>query len=117
MVEPRPYREARTPQQAADELRGQVRAGRLDAEAVAAVLRAAGLRQAGRKPRPPGLTGREVDVLRLLARGCSSRQIATEMVISPKTARNHIEHSYAKIGATSRAAACLYAVRNGLLES
>jgi HD-GYP domain-containing protein (c-di-GMP phosphodiesterase class II) len=117
MVEPRPYREARTPQQAADELRGQVRAGRLDGEAVAAVLRAAGLRQAGRRPRPQGLTGREVDVLRLLARGCSSRQIATELVISPKTARNHIEHIYAKIGATSRAAACLYAVRNGLLES
>jgi HD-GYP domain-containing protein (c-di-GMP phosphodiesterase class II) len=116
MVEPRPHRRGLTVDQAVGELRGEVRAGRLDGEAVTAVLRAAGLRRTGRSAGPAGLTGREVDVLRLVARGRSSRQIANELVISPKTARNHIEHIYAKIGASSRAAACLFAVRNGLLE-
>ena len=52
-----------------------------------------------------GLTAREIEVLVLLARGASSKQIATELVITPKTARNHVEHIYAKIGASSRAAA------------
>ena len=48
-----------------------------------------------------GLTAREIDVLRLLARGLSSKQIARDLVISPKTARNHIEHIYVKIGASN----------------
>jgi DNA-binding NarL/FixJ family response regulator len=61
------------------------------------------------------LTSREVDVLRLLARGMSSKQIAERLVISPKTARNHIEHIYAKIGASSRATASLFAMQQGLL--
>ncbi|MEY9877623.1 HD-GYP domain-containing protein (c-di-GMP phosphodiesterase class II) [Streptacidiphilus sp. MAP12-33] len=115
MIEPRPHREALTAPQAAAELRAEVRAGRLDAEAVAAVLAAAGHRVARRTAGPAGLTSREIDVLRLLARGCSSREIAGRLVISPKTARNHIEHIYAKIGTSNRAAACLFAVQNGLL--
>ncbi|GAA2522430.1 HD domain-containing phosphohydrolase [Streptomyces longisporus] len=115
MIEPRPHREALTAAQAAAELRAEVAAGRLDGGAVAAVLTAAGHRVARRPPGPAGLTGREVDVLRLLARGCSSREIASRLVISPKTARNHIEHIYAKIGASTRAAACLFAMQHGLL--
>ena len=122
MIEPRAHRAALAPKQAGDLLCDEVRAGRLDAAAVAAVLDAAGERRTrardtpGRSQGPAGLTGREIDVLRLLARGRSSRQIAGELVISPKTARNHIEHIYTKTGASSRAAACLFAVRNGLLE-
>ena len=58
---------------------------------------------------------REVEVLGLLARGNSSRQIAQQLVLSPKTARNHVEHIYSKIGASSRAAATLYATQHGLL--
>jgi DNA-binding NarL/FixJ family response regulator len=54
-------------------------------------------------------------VLTLLARGLSSKQIAERLVITPKTAGNHVEHIYAKIGATSRAAAALFAGRHGLL--
>ena len=54
-------------------------------------------------------------ITHLVARGMSSRQIADRLVISPKTARNHIEHIYAKIGASSRASASLFAMRNGLL--
>jgi HD-GYP domain-containing protein (c-di-GMP phosphodiesterase class II) len=115
MLEPRPHRAALPPEQAAAELRGEARAGRLDGDAVEAVLVAAGERRAARPARPCGLTEREVEVLRLLSRGLSSRQIATELVISPKTARNHIEHIYAKTGATTRVTASLFALRHGLV--
>ena len=51
----------------------------------------------------------------LLARGLSNREIAEQLVISPKTAGNHVEHIYAKIGASTRATASLFALRHGLL--
>lgn len=54
-------------------------------------------------------------MLRLLARGASNKEIARKLVISPKTAGNHVEHIYLKTGARSRAAASLFAMRNGLL--
>ena len=54
-------------------------------------------------------------MLRLLARGLSNKEIAERLVISPKTAGNHIEHIYAKIDASSRAAASLFAMQHGLL--
>jgi HD-GYP domain-containing protein (c-di-GMP phosphodiesterase class II) len=117
MREARPHREARTADDAAAQLRTEVRAGRLDGSAVEAVLAAAGHRPARRREGPAGLTEREVDVLRLLARGLSSREIAARLVIAPKTARNHIEHIYAKIGTTNRASASLFAVRHGLLAA
>ena len=50
-----------------------------------------------------------------VARGLSNREIGEQLVISPKTAGNHVEHIYAKIGASTRAAASLFAVRHGLL--
>ena len=115
MIEPRPHRAARPPDDAATELRAEVAAHRLDGDAVEAVLAAAGHARVRRREHPAGLTSREVDVLRLLARGLSHRQIAERLVISPKTARNHIEHIYTKIGATSRVTASLYAVQHGLL--
>ena len=115
MCEPRPHRPALGAEHAAEELQADARAGKLDAEAVAAVLAAAGHPTAHRPEWPDGLTSREVDVLRLIARGLSSKQIATQLVITPKTARNHIEHIYTKIDATSRVAASLYATEHGLL--
>jgi DNA-binding CsgD family transcriptional regulator len=115
--EPRPHREALMPAVAAAELRAEVRGGRLDGDAVEAVLVAAGHRTPRRREGPAGLTAREIDVLRLVARGCSSKEIAQQLTISPKTARNHIEHIYTKIGATSRVTASLYAVQHGLLPS
>jgi DNA-binding CsgD family transcriptional regulator len=115
MIEPRPHRPARTADDAAGELRAEVRAGRLDGDAVEAVLVAAGHRARTRPARPAGLTAREVDVLRLVARGLSSKEIATELVITPKTARNHIEHIYVKTGATGRVEASLFAIKHGLL--
>jgi HD-GYP domain-containing protein (c-di-GMP phosphodiesterase class II) len=115
MCEPRPYRAALDPETAAKELRADVRAGRLDGDAVEAVLGAAGHRVARRREGPAGLTSREMDVIRLLSRGLSSKQIAQQLVISPKTARNHIEHIYVKIGVSNRAGASLFAVQHGLL--
>ena len=115
MREPRPHRPALAAGDAERELRADVRAGRLDAEAVDAVLAAAGHRVRRRREGPAGLTTREVEVLRLLAQGLSNKEIAERLVISPKTAGNHIEHIYAKIDASSRATASLFALRHGLL--
>ena len=116
MCEPRPYRPALAAGAAAVELRAAAQAGGLDGDAVGAVLSAAGHRVGRRRDRPAGLTAREVDVLQLLARGLSSKEIATSLVITPKTARNHIEHIYAKTGASNRAAASLFATQHGLLH-
>jgi HD-GYP domain-containing protein (c-di-GMP phosphodiesterase class II) len=115
MREPRPHRPARSAEDAATELRAEVKAGRLDAEAAEAVLGAAGHRVSRRREGPAGLTQREVEVLRLLARGLSNKAIAEQLVISPKTVGNHVEHIYGKIDASTRAAAGLFAMRHGLL--
>jgi len=61
-----------------------------------------------------GLTPREVEVLRLLVRGLPNRGIAEQLVITPKTVENHVEHIYAKIEASNRAGASLFAMRHGL---
>jgi DNA-binding NarL/FixJ family response regulator len=115
MVEPRPHRPAHARDQAAELLRDEVRAGKLDASAVAAVLEAAG-QEAGRlsPPHPAGLTDREAEVLGLLASGLMTKQIGHRLGISPKTADQHIQNVYAKIGVSTRAAATLFATRQGL---
>jgi DNA-binding NarL/FixJ family response regulator len=79
------------------------------------VLGAAGHRVPRRREGPAGLTPREVEVLRLLARGLSNKEIAERLVISPKTVGNHAEHIYSKINASTRAAAGLFAMQHGLL--
>ena len=65
--------------------------------------------------RPAGLSRREVEVLRLLAEGMTTRVIAERLFISPKTADNHIQHVYAKIGVSTRAQAALWAGEQGLV--
>jgi HD-GYP domain-containing protein (c-di-GMP phosphodiesterase class II) len=115
MREPRPHRPPRTADEAAADLRAEVKAGRLDADAVEAVLGAAGHRVPARREGPAGLTRREVEVLVLLARGLSNKEIAERLVVSPKTVGTHVEHIYAKIGASSRARASLFALQSGLL--
>jgi DNA-binding NarL/FixJ family response regulator len=115
MREPRPHRPALSPDEAAAELRAEVAGGRMDSDAVEAVLDAAGHRVQRRRQGPAGLTAREVEVLRLVARGRSNKDIAAELVITPKTAGNHIEHIYTKIGASNRAGASLFAMQHGLL--
>jgi HD-GYP domain-containing protein (c-di-GMP phosphodiesterase class II) len=115
MTEPRPHRPARSTEDAARELREDVRRGRLDPDAVDAVLGAAGHRVPRRRTGPAGLTQREVEVLVLLARGLSNKAIAAMLVVSPKTVGHHIEHIYRKIDCSTRAAASLFAMQHGLL--
>ena len=115
MREPRPHRPALSADAAAAELRAEVKAGRLDGEAVDAVLAAAGHRIPRRREGPAGLTPREVEVLVLVARGMSNKQIADRLVITAKTVGNHVEHIYSKIDAKNRAGASLFAMRHGLL--
>ena len=114
LIEPRPHRPARNPDEAATELRNEARAGRLDADAVEAVLGAAG--QETRRPeRPAGLSQREVEVLRFVARGLTNKEIATSLDISVRTAGHHVEHIFTKLGVTTRAAAGLFAMQNDLM--
>jgi HD-GYP domain-containing protein (c-di-GMP phosphodiesterase class II) len=115
MREPRPHRPALAAEEAAVQLRAAVKAGRLDGEMVEAVLGAAGHRVLRRREGPAGLTAREVEVLRLVARGLSNKEIAERLVISPKTVGKHVEHIYAKADASNRAAAGLFAMQHGLL--
>jgi DNA-binding NarL/FixJ family response regulator len=68
------------------------------------------------RPWPAGLSDREVEVLRLVAHGLSNRQIADTLVISPRTAEHHVQHLYTKIGASTRAAAAMFAMEHGLLR-
>ena len=65
--------------------------------------------------RDDALTPRETEILGLVARGLSNRDIATRLVLSEKTVRNHVERTYAKIGATNRVGASLYALQQGLV--
>ncbi|MDN5930587.1 MAG: LuxR C-terminal-related transcriptional regulator, partial [Pseudonocardia sp.] len=113
MTEDRPHRAALTPDAAAAELRDEARTGRLDPDAVAAVLAAAGHRPAA-VTRPAGLTAREATVLTHLARGMATKQIARTLGITPKTADHYVQHVYAKIGVSTRAAAAVYAMQHGM---
>jgi DNA-binding CsgD family transcriptional regulator len=114
MTEPRPHRERLAPERAAAELAREASAGRLDADAVSAVLDAAGQR-APRLERPAGLTEREVEVVAMLARGLQTKQVARALGISVKTADRHIQNAYRKIGVSTRAAATLFAMEHGLI--
>ncbi|RDH79780.1 HD domain-containing protein [Mycolicibacterium moriokaense] len=107
-------RTALEPGDAAGELRRVARAGHHDAESVEAVLAAAGHTSARRASFSSGLTAREVEVLRLVAQGRSNREIADELFIAEKTARNHIERVYAKLGVNNRTQATLAAIDRGL---
>jgi HD-GYP domain-containing protein (c-di-GMP phosphodiesterase class II) len=117
MTEPRPHRDARTAEEAAAELRSDVRQALFDGDAADAVLRAAGHAVKRRREWPGGLTNREVEVLRLLVRGLSNKEIAERLVISRKTAGSHVEHIYTKVDVSNRAQASLFAVKHGLMTA
>lgn len=116
MIELRPHRPAKRPEEAAAALSAEVSAGRIDGAAAAAVLRASGHRANTRREWPGGLTTREVEVLRLLARGLTTKEIAARLDIAPKTAANHVEHIYVKIDANNRVTATLFATKHGLMS-
>jgi HD-GYP domain-containing protein (c-di-GMP phosphodiesterase class II) len=114
MTEPRPHRHALSPEQAARALIEEVRGGRLDADAVTAVLEASG-RRVPPMERPAGLTERETEVVGLLARGLQTKQVARALGISIKTADRHVQNAYGKIGVATRAAVALFAMEHGLI--
>jgi HD-GYP domain-containing protein (c-di-GMP phosphodiesterase class II) len=113
-LEPRPYRTALTPDEAARRLRLGAANGQLDPPCVDAVLTASG-HPSHRTRRADGLTPREREVVGLVALGLNNREIAGRLVLSEKTVRNHVERAYAKIGANNRVGASLYALEHGLV--
>ena len=117
MTQPRPYRAALGSDRAAAELESMARAGRLDGEAVAAVVTAAGHEsRVARNAWPAGLSEREVEVLRLICRGGTKKQVASSLSISPSTVDHHVRHIYEKAGVQTRAGATLFALEHDLLK-
>lgn len=118
MTQDRPHRPALGAEQAADELRREVRAGRLDGDVVAAVVEAAGGPRRRRRDslRPADLSEREVEVARLVAAGCTNPEIAERLVISRRTAEHHVQNIYAKVGVASRAGLALFAHEHDLID-
>ncbi|HVL58262.1 MAG TPA: HD domain-containing phosphohydrolase, partial [Burkholderiaceae bacterium] len=115
MREARPHRPARSPQEIAQALHAERRRGRFESEVVDAVL--AGLGIGPKLPPAPhhALSEREIEVLGLVARGKTNREIAQLLGISPRTVQNHVAHVYDKIGVYSRAGAALYVMQKGLV--
>jgi HD-GYP domain-containing protein (c-di-GMP phosphodiesterase class II) len=115
LIEPRPHRPVFAPDEAVRELRTEIKEGRLDGDAVNAVMKAGGHRVRKRREWPRGLTPREVEVLGLIARGHSNRDVAQRLHLAEKTVSSHVEHIYAKLGSSTRAEASLFAMQHGLL--
>ena len=118
MTQDRPHRAALNPEEAAEELAREARKGRLDGDAVAAVLDAAGAKRSRSREsmRPAGLSEREIEVLRLVAAGCSNPEIATRLVISRRTAEHHVQNIYGKVGVAHRAGLALFAHEHHLVD-
>ena len=115
--QPRPYRPAFDAPATERMLRDEVANGRLDGDAVNAVLVAAGHRVRRRPGLPGGLTPREFDVVLQLARGRSNPEIAEALGMSRRTVTSHLEHVYSKLGVSGRTEAALFAMRHGLIEA
>jgi non-specific serine/threonine protein kinase len=70
--------------------------------------------EGSRRASKPDLTAREVDVLRLVARGLTNQQVAAELVVSERTVHAHLRSMYKKLAIGSRSAATRYALEHGL---
>lgn len=116
MTESRPHRPARDRSDAAAELARRADEGWFDHAMVGAIIEAAG-EDVPDMERPAGLTERETEVIGLLARGMQTKQIATALGISAKTADTHIQNAYRKMGVSTRASATLFAMEHGLVPS
>lgn len=117
LTEPRGFREALSESSAARRLREAATAARLDAAAVEAILHAARHEVLPTVTSPGGLTARELEILRMVAVGRSNREIATDLVLSEKTVRNHLEHIYTKAGVSNRVSASLFALSHGITRA
>jgi HD-GYP domain-containing protein (c-di-GMP phosphodiesterase class II)/DNA-binding CsgD family transcriptional regulator len=113
MTETRPHRPSLEPEAAARQLLSDASAGKFDPAAAAAVIEAAGLPRP-RTAWPNDLTDREVEVLRLCARGLTNREIAESLVVSARTVQHHLSSIYDKTGRRTRAGAAVFAVEHGL---
>jgi DNA-binding CsgD family transcriptional regulator len=115
LSEGRPHRPAYSKEAAERMLRDLAKDGALCPRAVDAVL------DSTRAPRarpgfPAGLSEREVEVLRLVARGLTDKEVASKLGISHRTVHHHNKHAYDKIGVSTRAAAALFLIENDLLD-
>jgi HD-GYP domain-containing protein (c-di-GMP phosphodiesterase class II)/DNA-binding CsgD family transcriptional regulator len=121
MTTERADRPAFSVEDAATELSRLASTGVLEPRSIRAVLVAAGHGEPAapavrRAKHPGGLSRREVDVLRLAAKGLTTREIGERLFISAKTADHHIQHVYVKIGVSTRAAAALWAMQNAVVS-
>lgn len=117
MTQSRPFRPALSKERATEELENEARRGKLDIDAIHTVLTSAGHQTRSVHPiLPAGLSEREVEVLRLLCRGGTKKDVAALLKIAPATVDHHVRHIYEKVGVASRAGATLFAVENQLLE-
>jgi HD-GYP domain-containing protein (c-di-GMP phosphodiesterase class II) len=115
LSEARPHRPAFSEADAQKTLRDLGDRGALCPRAVDALLASTG----GRKPRagfPAGLSEREVEVLSLVARGLTDKEVASKLGISHRTVHHHNKHAYDKIGVSTRAAAALFLTENDFLD-
>jgi HD-GYP domain-containing protein (c-di-GMP phosphodiesterase class II) len=118
MRETRPHRRSIAREEIAATLEKEAETGRLDREAVRAVLETAGHRVERGRARggyPGGLTNREIEVLRLVSRGLTNKQVAQKLDMSSRSVGQHLAHAYEKIGVTTRAGAAMFAMKNGIV--
>ncbi|MFO0548121.1 MAG: HD domain-containing phosphohydrolase [Polyangiaceae bacterium] len=116
LAEARPHRPALTTAEATATMRELVARGALCPRAVDAVLGASEGRARRRPSFPAGLSEREIEVLRLVARGLTDKEVAERLGISHRTVHHHNKHAYDKIGVSTRAAAALFLVEHELLD-
>lgn len=114
--EERPGQPAKSLQEARNLLMEEARQGKWDTMVIRAIVHAESGPTASLDVLPNGLSRREAEVVCLIARGLSNKEIANKLYISPKTVEHHIGHIYDKIGTRGRAAAALFAVQNGLVN-
>jgi HD-GYP domain-containing protein (c-di-GMP phosphodiesterase class II) len=112
MSEDRPHRPALGPDIIARELVAEVAAGRLDGKAVDAVLESLGMADRAAPAASHGLSDRELEVSRLLARGKSNKEIGAQLHISPRTVQVHVSRIFDKLGVRSRAGAAIWLIEH-----
>lgn len=116
LTERRAYRRALAPRDAAALVQEEVRAGKLCGSAAAAVLASAGQSPAAPAPVSGALTARELEVVALLVRGMSNKEISRELGVAASTAGHHVERIFIKLGVRTRAAAAVLALQRGLVR-
>jgi HD-GYP domain-containing protein (c-di-GMP phosphodiesterase class II) len=115
LCSPRPWRHAHGEPAAATLMTAQAAAGRFDRQAVGAVLEAAQTMAPAKKVRDALLSEREIEVLRHISLGETSREAARAMRISPASVRAHVDNIFQKLDSSSRPAMTLKALARGLI--